>query len=217
MRTPTANAQALAALIPDATVVVVPQTGHSVLTTELGSCAQAAVDSFFAGTPVATACKPRVLPSYLQPAAAQPASVKVIHPPRGTSGLAGRTAAAVELSLEWSAREFAESLFETLIGSYNPSFNKGLGGVFGGYVKETTAKSSQKVTVSFHHFSYVAGVQLSGTFASGIGTMHITGPAAAAGTLTATRANHFSGVLGGHHVHFTISGSASALTAAPRR
>ena len=216
MRTPTANARAVAALIPDATVVVVPQTGHSVLTTELGSCAQAAVDSFFAGTTVDTACKPRSLPSYLQPAVAQPSSVHNDRPPPGTHGLAGHTAAAVELSLQWSVREFAESLFETLIGSYNPSFNKGLGGVFGGYVKETTAQSSQNVTVSFHHFSYVAGVELSGHFASGIGTLHISGPGAAAGTLTSTRPNHFAGTLGGQHVQFTLTASGSSLTAASR-
>jgi len=217
MRTPTANADAVAAMIPDATVVVVPQTGHSVLTTELSSCAQSAVDSFFAGTTIDTACKPGSLPSYLRPAPAQPVSAAADSPPPGAHGPAGHTAAAVELSLQWSAREFAESLFETLIGSYNPSFNKGLGGIYGGYVKETTARSSQKVTVRFHQFSYIPGVELTGTVASGIGTLHISGPDAVAGTLTTTRANHFSGTLGGHHVHFAISGSASALTAAPRR
>ena len=82
MRTPTANADAVAAMIPDATVVVVPQTGHSVLTTELSSCAQSAVDAFFAGTTIDTSCKPRSLPSYLQPAAAQPGSATTAHAPR---------------------------------------------------------------------------------------------------------------------------------------
>ncbi len=219
MRTPTANADAVAAMIPDATVVVVPQTGHSVLTTELSSCAQSAVDAFFAGTTIDATCKARPLPSYLLPAAAQPASATAAdHPTPGTHGRAGHTAAAVALSLKWSAREFAESLFETLIGSYNPAFNKGLGGVYGGFAKETTAtKGSQKVTVRFHHFSYIAGVELTGTIAGGVGTLHISGPDAAPGTLTSTRANHFSGTLGGRHVHFTTSGSGSALTAAPRR
>jgi pimeloyl-ACP methyl ester carboxylesterase len=217
MRTPTANADAVAAMIPDATVVVVPQTGHSVLTTELSSCAQSAVDAFFAGTTIVTACKPRSLPSYLRPAPAQPASAAADRPPPDTHGRAGHTAAAVELSLKWSSREFAESLFETLIGSFNPSFNKGLGGVYGGFARETTAtKGSQKVTIRFHHFSYIAGVEITGTIASGVGTLHISGADAAAGTLTTTRANHFSGTLGGHHVHFTTSGSASALTATPR-
>ena len=217
MRTPTANADAVAAMIPDASVVVVPQTGHSVLTTELSSCAQSAVDAFFAGTTIITTCKPRPLPSYLLPAAAQPASVAADHPAPGTHGLSGHTAAAVELSLKWSAREFAESLFETLIGSFNPSFNKGLGGIYGGFAKETTAtKGSQKVTISFHHFSYIEGVELTGTIASGVGTLQISGPDAAAGTLTTTSANHFSGTLGGDHVAFTNSGSASALAATPR-
>jgi pimeloyl-ACP methyl ester carboxylesterase len=217
MRTPTANADAVAAMIPDATVVVVPQTGHSVLTTELSSCAQSAVDAFFAGTTIDTSCKPRSLPSYLQPAAAQPASAAAALAPPGMHGRAGHTAGAVGLSLRWSAREFAESLFETLIGSYNPSFNKGLGGVYGGFVKETTAHSSQRVTMSFHHFSYIAGVELTGTIAGGVGTLHISGPAAAPGTLTSISANHFSGTLGGRHVHFATSASGGGPSAAPRR
>jgi pimeloyl-ACP methyl ester carboxylesterase len=217
MRTPTANATAVAAMIPDATVVVVPQTGHSVLTTEFSSCAQSAVDSFFAGTTIETTCKPRRLPAYLHAAAAQPASVADDRPPAGTHGAAGHTAAAVGLSLAWSSREFAESLFETLIGSVNPAFNRGLGGVYGGFVKETTAKSSQKVTEAFHDFSYMPGVALSGTFVSGVGTLKVSGPGAAAGSLTATSPNDFSGTLGGHHVHFKMTASASAQAAAPRR
>ncbi len=217
MRTPTANANAVAAMIPDATVVVVPQTGHSVLTTELNTtCAQDAVDAFFQGAPIQTTCKAPPLPSYLQPAVAQPSSVTDNLVPPGTSGLAGHTAAAVALSLAWAAREFAGSLWDTSVGFYNPAFNRGLGGVFGGTAKEVTGKSSQAVTVTFHHFSYVSGVVLSGRLVSGIGTLDVSGPGLAAGTLTATSPNHFSGTLGGHHVHFTVSARASTLTAAPR-
>ena len=38
-----------------------------------------------------------------------------------TASKAEATAKAVELTLGWSARELSESLFETLIGSFNPS------------------------------------------------------------------------------------------------
>src|SRR5207248_3227637 len=38
LRTPTANADAVKAMIPDATVLVVAGTGHSALTTEFGHC-----------------------------------------------------------------------------------------------------------------------------------------------------------------------------------
>ena len=75
MRTPTANATAIASMIPDATVVVVPQTGHSVLTTEFGPCAKNAVDAFLAQTPIKTTCAPSTMPSYLQPARAAPAGL----------------------------------------------------------------------------------------------------------------------------------------------
>jgi pimeloyl-ACP methyl ester carboxylesterase len=219
MRTPTSNADLVASMIPDATVLVVPEVGHSVLTTEFGSCAQDAVNAFFAGTAIDTSCTARALPAYLRPAQAPPSSLARVHAASGTHGSPGRTAAAIALTLDWSARELSESLFETLIGSYNPSFNHGLGGVYGGYAKQSTAKSgSQAVTVSFHRFSYIAGVTVSGSFVGGVGTLHIAGAKAAAGTIVARKPNDFSGSLGGVHVHFRITGAATgALTAASRR
>ena len=89
-------------------------------------------------------------PPTCSPRAAQPASLATALAAGGTHGR--RRAApphAVELTLEWSAREFAESLFETLIGSYNPSYNHGLGGLYGGFAKDDDRDtSSQKVTLA---------------------------------------------------------------------
>src|SRR5271166_5451865 len=59
LRTPAANARHVAATIPDAQVVVVPFTGHSVLGSDLSGCAARAVASFFAGA-AAQACPPTV-------------------------------------------------------------------------------------------------------------------------------------------------------------
>jgi pimeloyl-ACP methyl ester carboxylesterase len=217
MRTPTSNADFVKTMIPDATVLVVPEVGHSVLTTEFGTCAQDAVNAFFAGLTIDTSCSTRALPAYLKPAQAPPSSLARVRVPRGTRGSAGRTAAAIELTLQWTARELSESLFETLIGSYNPSFNHGLGGVYGGYAKQSTAKGTQAVTVAFHHFSYISGVIVSGSFVGGVGRLQIAGAKAAAGTIVATKPNDFSGSLGGVHVHFRVAGaSTAALTAAPR-
>jgi pimeloyl-ACP methyl ester carboxylesterase len=210
LRTPTSNAEAVKQLIPDATIVVVPQTGHSTLTTEFGTCGQNAVNAFFAGTAIQTTCVPRKLPSYLQPAHAEPASLASVAPVAGLRGVAGRTAHAVELTLDWTARELAESLFETLIGSYNPAYNRGLGGLDGGYAKVSTSKTTRQVTVSFHLFSYVGGVALSGAFVGGTGRLRISGSKAASGTLVAKRPNNFSGTLGGVHVHFTLSSANSS-------
>jgi len=209
MRTPTSNALAVKALIPDATIVTVPDTGHSALTTEFGHCGTDAVAAFFAGVTVTTTCKAGSLPGYLRPAQAEPTSLTRITPLRGSRGGAGRTAHAVELTLGWTARELAESLFETLIGSYNPSYNHGLGGVDGGYAKVSTG-SSQRVTVRFHAFSYVAGVRISGSIVDGVGTLRISGARAAAGSLVAKRSNDFIGTLGGVYVHFHLRATASA-------
>jgi pimeloyl-ACP methyl ester carboxylesterase len=218
LRTPTSNAQAVAAMIPDATVVVVPQTGHSVLTTEFGSCAKNAVDAFLAGTPITTTCAPRVTPSYLHPATLAPNSVAALKPLDGEPGAAGRTARAFELTLGWSSRELSESLFETLIGSYNPSYASGLGGLHGGYAKLSTNTTTLKSSVRFHNFTYVPGVTLTGSLTNGVGRLQVGGKRAAAGTLVATSFNDFSGRLGGVAVHFKISrAKLTALTASAAR
>jgi pimeloyl-ACP methyl ester carboxylesterase len=214
LRTPTSNARAVAAMIPDATVVVVPQTGHSVLTTEFGSCAKNAVDAFLGGTAIATTCAPRAMPAYLKPAAAAPASLAVLNPLSGLQGSAGRTARAFELTLAWTSRELSESLFETLIGSYNPAYGSGLGGLHGGFAKLATATTTLRSTIKFHHFSYIPGLTISGSISNGVGRLAIGGSRAAAGALVATKANDFSGKLGGVAVHFAIStAKLTALTA----
>jgi hypothetical protein len=214
LRTPNSDAEAVQAMIPGSTFVVVPQTGHSALTTELSHCGQNAVDAFFKATPIQTNCAPTKLPRYLQPAGAAPSSLGSVAPIAGSHGLSGRTADAVALTLNWAARELAESVFETSIGSYNPVYNKGLGGLGGGYAKVTTSKTTAKVTVVFHSFSYVGGVELSGAFTDGTGRLVVSGAKAAGGTLVAHKSDDLSGTLGGLHVHFTIANAnSSALTA----
>ena len=49
LRTPTANARAVAAQIPDAHLLVVPNTGHAVLEDEPTSCARKALQAMFTG------------------------------------------------------------------------------------------------------------------------------------------------------------------------
>jgi len=218
LRTPTSNAREVAAMIPDATVVVVPQTGHSVLTTEFGACAKNAVDAFFAGTTINTDCAPRTMPTYLDPAPAAPPLLAGLRPLSGIAGIAGRTARAFELTLAWTSRELSESLFEALIGSYNPSYSQGLGGLYGGYAKLSTNSTTLKNTVTFHHFEYVPGVTLSGSVVNGIGSLTVGGSRAASGTLHAVVANDFSGRLGGTRVHFAISNAKlKALSASAGR
>ena len=52
LRTPTANAREVAAEIPDAHLLVVPYTGHSVLSDEPTACAREAMLALFAAKPV---------------------------------------------------------------------------------------------------------------------------------------------------------------------
>src|SRR5665213_2138017 len=49
LRTPTSNARRVAALIPDAQLLVVPFTGHSVIGSDFSGCAAAGVAAFFGG------------------------------------------------------------------------------------------------------------------------------------------------------------------------
>jgi hypothetical protein len=213
LRTPTANARAVAAMIPDAAVVVVPQTGHSVLTTEFGACARNAVNAFFAGATIHTDCLPRTIPSYLHPAPVAPRSLSLVTPLSGIAGAPGRAARGVELTLGWSARELSESLFETLIGNNNPAFSKGLGGLHGGIAKLTTSKTTLRSIVTYHDFSYIPGLTLTGTLSNGLGRLTLGGSAGVVGTLVATRANQFAGRLDGVAVRFAMSGAAAVALA----
>jgi pimeloyl-ACP methyl ester carboxylesterase len=218
LRTPTSNANAVASLIPDATTVVVPQTGHSVLTTESGSCAQNAVNAFLSGTTIDTQCAPRGQPIYLNPAPPAPGSLAVLHPVRGIGGIAGRTARGLELSLAWTSRELSESLYETLIGAYNPAYRFGLGGLYGGYAKLSTNLKNERDTIHFHDFSYIPGETITGSIENGVGTLTIGGRRAAPGTVVAASANDFVGSLGGVRVQVKISSARlRALTASARR
>jgi len=216
LRTPTSNARTVAAMIPDATVVVVPQTGHSVLTTEFGTCGRSAVNAFFTpGATIKTECTPQKLPAYLEPAPAAPGSLSQVAPLGGLAGSSGRAARGFELTLGWSSRELSESLFETLIGTNNPAFSKGLGGLHGGFAKLTTFKTGRS-TITYHDFSFIPGLTLTGKLSGGVGELRLGG--LVSGTLDAATANQFAGKLGGVAVHFAISAAtANALAASAAR
>lgn len=66
LRTPTSNARALAAQIPGAHLLVVPYTGHSVLSSDPTGCSERALQALFAGRPI-RACPIAPPPSFLRP------------------------------------------------------------------------------------------------------------------------------------------------------
>jgi pimeloyl-ACP methyl ester carboxylesterase len=189
-RTPTADADAVAAQIPDATVLVVPNTGHSVLGSDPTPCSENAVKAFFAGTAVMP-CPATSIPSYLRPVPLPPRSVAVLHAATHTSGLPGRTVTAVLDTLS----EALDRSIEELLASSSLSATVRFGGLRAG-----SARFSFK-GLKLHHYSYVPGVVLTGTFGglkNARSTLQISGSHAATGELILNTKNHtVTGTLGG--------------------
>jgi pimeloyl-ACP methyl ester carboxylesterase len=190
MRTPTADARQVAAAIPDATLLVVPNTGHSVLGTEPTDCAQNAVNAFFNGTAIQQ-CTVTKIPAFLQPTPVPPRSVAALHVARGTSGLPGRTVTAAVQTLD-EALEFGVDNF---ISGSSLTATVHFGGLRSGFAAFSLGG------LKLHNYSYIPGVRLSGDYGSlksSVYTLTISGPAAASGTLTFdTKHKTVTGVLGG--------------------
>ena len=196
MRTPTADAQAVAAQIPDAKLLVVPNTGHSVLGTEPTNCAQDAVNAFFEGTAIAQ-CTTTRIPNDLVPTQVPPRSLAALAPAPGTSGLAGKTVRAVLDTLS-AALEFGVGDF--LVGS-SVTATVHFGGLRAGF------GSFSLNALRLHDYSYIPGVTVSGsdeTLHSSSYTLTIGGSKAATGTLIFnTKKKTVSGTLGGVAIYTT--------------
>ena len=202
LRTPTSGALSVAARIPDAQVLRVPFTGHSVVGTDLSGCSAKAMTAFFDGTPL-QACNGRNLFPVTE---VPPVRLSEIHPPRGLAGRPGRTlVAALDALRDFDYTEIG-ALFEGSLLNTGSSF----GGLHGGYA--TLAAS----TVVLHDYAYVPGVFLSGRLprhskkrVQPAITLAVTGPRGADGTFTFTE-RHAWGVLGGQRfdIHFPHSRAA---------
>jgi pimeloyl-ACP methyl ester carboxylesterase len=200
LRTPTAQAERVAALIPGAQVEVVPYTGHSVLGSDLSHCAERALATFFAGTALAPCSAGS---DVFAPTPVTPTRLSSIHPPSGLGGRPGRTLVA--------ALDTIVDLNRQIIGATiqaNTSLPSGssFGGLRGGYARLTSS------AVILKRFEFVPGVELSGTFhvSSGrlqSGTLRIAGAQAAQGTLRlASPFKRVTGSLGGHSFSVLLAG-----------
>ena len=98
LRTPTANAREVAAQIPDAQLLVVPNTGHSVLGADPTPCAHNALQALFEGKPVQQ-CKDRTPPALELPTPLPPRNLGAVPLARGNHGKAGLTIDAAVLTL----------------------------------------------------------------------------------------------------------------------
>jgi pimeloyl-ACP methyl ester carboxylesterase len=198
LRTPTSSARAVAALIPGSHVLVVPMVGHSVLGSDPTSCAANALQALFAGKTIRP-CRATPTPLRLRPEPLPPPRLTDVRPARGYSGRPGRTARAVQLTIE----DLARQLILTIEASGEeeslslPALSTG--GLRSGWARLSSGG------VSFHDYSFIPGVTLSGTLRAETADLRVGGPAAAGGTLRLGSHHVLVGTLGGLSVRVTAS------------
>ena len=198
LRTPTSNARAVAAEIPDAQVEVVPYTGHSVLGSDLSGCAQRSVSEFFAETPVEPCSAAR---NVFAPTPIVPPQLSQVHAPKGLSGNPGRTLTAALDTIIDLQRQIVGA---TLQADAELPSGSSFGGLRGGYARLTSTRAILK------NLSFVSGVRISGSFPVSDGaiqtaTAHVSGTAASAGTVTISSNDRVSGTLGGRYFDLSLA------------
>ena len=216
LRTPTSNARAVAARIPDSQLLVVPYTGHSVIGSDFGDCAALALKAFFAGAAVQP-CVPARDP--FSPTPITPTRLTAVQPVPGFSGDPGRTLTAVLDTLVDLERQVIGA---TLQAEQNLPSGSSFGGLHGGYARLSSS------AVRLADFTFVPGVQLSGTLPASGGKLHaidvrVSGAAATHGTVVLSSGGRASGTLGGRRFDLSIarahlsraqrSGTLASLTA----
>jgi hypothetical protein len=203
LRTPTANAVQVAAAIPDAKVLVVPNTGHSVLTSELGSCASSALHAFFASHAI-VGCRPSPPPPLLRPPNRPALRLADVAPSKGYHGLTGRTLQAVKLTLHDFGVQIALRAASLGALEFLSSPKIAVGGLRGGWAQLRDS------TLYFHHYSFIPGVTLSGSIKLKGGDLDVGGFSAAHGQLRSGPHEALVGKLAGQNVRLSSSSIASA-------
>lgn len=200
LRTPTANAREVAAQIPDAQLLVVPNTGHSVLGADPTPCAHNALQALFEGKPVQQ-CKDRTPPALALPTPLPPRNLSAVPRARDGHGKAGLTLDAAVLTLADCDRQLLLTLLAQAGAESLQGASARAGGLLGGWC------GISGTTQLLQGYSYVPGVTVSGKVSSGIAKLSIGGSAAARGTLTVAH-GALTGMLAGKHVHLTATGAA---------
>lgn len=153
LRTPSEEARRLAAMLPRATALTVPFVGHSVLVNDLSECGTRALRRFFADQPIAPRCPRRGTQLgeffsrvFYAPTAVPPRRLAEVPRAKGVPGPAGRTLAAVRLTLEDVFRQLLHSFDVLLTGRFH-----GIGGLRGG----------RFAARGLDRYSYIPGVEIS--------------------------------------------------------
>jgi pimeloyl-ACP methyl ester carboxylesterase len=208
LRTPTENARNVAKLIPDAQVLTVPYTGHSVIGADFTGCAKSALATFFAGARV-NPCPATVDP--FPPAPTPPRSLNAVTPTHGIGGASGRTLAATVDTI----RDLRRSIVVLGINFGGIPVGARFGGLRGGTVRVTSTGTVLK------RLSYIPGVQLSGVVSTNLllkekgsaANLTIAGAAAAKGHLRISSGGRVVGALGGRRFSITVSATARGARA----
>ncbi|HWI71909.1 MAG TPA: alpha/beta fold hydrolase [Baekduia sp.] len=199
LRTPFEDAAQIAARIPGASVVQVPFTGHSTVSSDMtndSSCTKGALTTFFAGgTPgPCTASSNPYAPTRRPPTSF--AAIKA-------SGKTRRTVIAAGATVTDAARQI---IGDALALSALP---KHVGGLRAG-----NATVNKDGSFKLNHYQYVPGVVVSGTVdANRNAKVTIHGGGASSGTLTIRASGAVSGRLDGKRV--TIGASSAVRSSLP--
>ena len=202
LRTPTSNARSVAALIPDAQLLVVPFTGHSVLGSDFSGCAEAAVTAFFAGGAGGHPILPCTTSTDMfAPTPLTPTKLNYVHPVPGLSGKPGLTLTAVLDTIIDLNRQVIGATLQA--DSQLPS-GSSFGGLRGGDAKLSSSR------LELNHFTLVPGVELSGTFPVSKGqlqttTLRVSGSSAAGGTVRVGSGKLVTGTLGGKRFSINVA------------
>ncbi len=199
-RTPLEDARAVAARIPGALVLPVPNVGHSVLGSDPTACSSDALAAFYSGRALVQcdAATPRFTPTPRPPTHATR-----LEPYGRLPGKVGRTVEALRVTVNDAQ---SQVLGAALALGTTPS---GAGGLRSGYVKVTS------LGLSLRSYEYVPGVRISGTIRfRGTSALKVTGTQAATGSVRVSPTLTVTGRLGGRSVttHF---GTAAAVAAKP--
>ena len=205
LRTPTENALHVAAQIPDAQVLKVPYTGHSVIGSDLSGCAQGALARFFTGTPVGScASSPNRFPA----TQLAPLSLASLAPTRGVAGARGQALTAIVQTI----RDLRRIILIFGFSEGKVPVGARFGGLRGGSVRVT------KTATVLSRLSYVPGVQIDGAIPNdlllkdrgGAASLRIGGSAASGGQIRISAGGRIEGVLGGQRFSTRLSSTAVA-------
>jgi pimeloyl-ACP methyl ester carboxylesterase len=202
LRTPTADARSVAAQIPDAQLLLVPFTGHSVIGSDLSDCASVALSAFFAGGVGGQVQPCAATTNEFAPTPLTPTKLSYVHAPATLAGRPGRTLVAVLDTLVDLNRQVIAA---TLQANEKLPSGSSFGGLRGGYARLTSSSATLK------NFSFVPGVQLTATFPVHDGELQatnirISGKEASPGAVRfGAGSEHITGTLAGRYFNVSLA------------